>query len=136
LKRFHLIFGLLLFVVFVLTGQYMDRVLHHLQGMPDGPRMLYRSRHIYILLTALLHLGIGSYIQYQADTLRRMLQWFGSMLITIAALLFLVAFFYEPSLSGLYAPVTKKGIYLIAVGVLLHLLSTVRSLQQSMVNKL
>jgi len=122
--------------VFVLTGQYMDRVLHHLQGMPDGPRMLYRSRHIYILLTALLHLGIGSYIQYQADTLRRMLQWFGSMLITIAALLFLVAFFYEPSLSGLYAPVTKKGIYLIAVGVLLHLLSTVRSLQQSMVNKL
>jgi hypothetical protein len=65
-----------------------------------------------------------------------MLQWFGSMLITIAALLFLVAFFYEPSLSGLYAPVTKKGIYLIAVGVLLHLLSTVRSLQQSMVNKL
>jgi len=136
LKRFHLIFGLLLFVVFVLTGQYMDRVLHHLQGMPDGPRMLYRSRHIYILLTALLHLGIGSYIQYQADTLRRMLQWFGSMLITIAALLFLVGFFYEPSLSGLYAPVTKKGIYLIAVGVLLHLLSTVRSLQQSMVNKL
>lgn len=122
--------------MFVLTGQYMDRVLHHLQGMPDGPRMLYRSRHIYILLTALLHLGIGSYIQYQADTLRRMLQWFGSMLITIAALLFLVAFFYEPSLSGLYAPVTKKGIYLIAVGVLLHLLSTVRSLQQSMVNKL
>ena len=136
MKRFHLIFGLLLFVVFVLTGQYMDRVLHHLQGMPDGPRMLYRSRHIYILLTALLHLGIGSYIQYQADTLRRMLQWFGSMLITIAALLFLVGFFYEPSLSGLYAPVTKKGIYLIAVGVLLHLLSTVRSLQQSMVNKL
>lgn len=136
MKRFHLIFGLLLFVVFVLTGQYMDRVLHHLQGMPDGPRMLYRSRHIYILLTALLHLGIGSYIQYQTDTLRRMLQWFGSMLITIAALLFLVAFFYEPSLSGLYAPVTKKGIYLIAVGVLLHLLSTVRSLQQSMVNKL
>jgi len=136
LKRFHLIFGLLLFVVFVLTGQYMDRVLHHLQGMPDGPRMLYRSRHIYILLTALLHLGVGSYIQYQTDTLRRMLQWFGSMLITIAALLFLVAFFYEPSLSGLYAPVTKKGIYLIAVGVLLHLLSTVRSLQQSMVNKL
>ena len=136
MKRFHLIFGLLLFVLFVLTGQYMDRVLHHLKGMPDGPRMLYRSRHIYILLTALLHLGIGSYIQYQTDTLRRMLQWAGSMLITIAALLFLVAFFYEPNLSGFYAPVTKKGIYLIAVGVLLHLLSTVRSRQQSVVNKL
>jgi hypothetical protein len=136
LKRFHLIFGLLLFALFVLTGQYMDRVLHHLQGMPDGPRMLYRSRHIYILLTGLLHLGIGSYMQYQTDTIRRTLQWAGSLLITIAAVLFLVAFFYEPNLSGLYAPVTKKGIYLVATGVLLHLLSTVRSRQQSVGNRL
>ena len=136
MKRFHLIFGLLLFVVFVLTGQYMDRVLHHLQGMPDGPRMLYRSRHIYILLTALLHLGIGSYIQYQTDTIRRALQWAGSLLITIAAVLFLVAFFYEPNLTGLYAPVTTKGIYLVAAGVLLHLLSTVRPRHRSVENKL
>jgi len=41
-------------------------------------------------------------------------------------MLFMVAFFYEPHLQGLYAPVTKKGIYLIAAGVLLHLLSAVR----------
>ena len=114
----------------------MDRVLHHLRGMPDGPRMLYRSRHIYILLTGLLHLGIGSYIQYQRDTIRRALQWAGSLLITIAAVLFLVAFFYEPNLTGLYAPVTTKGIYLVAAGVLLHLLSTVRARHRSVGNKL
>jgi len=114
----------------------MDRVLHHLRGMPDGPRMLYRSRHIYILLTGLLHLGIGSYIQYQTDTIRRALQWAGSLLITIASVLFLVAFFYEPNLTGLYAPVTTKGIYLVAAGVLLHLLSTVRPRHRSVENKL
>ncbi|PYS73641.1 MAG: hypothetical protein DMF69_04235 [Acidobacteria bacterium] len=61
MKRFHLIFGLLLVIAFLLTGQYMDRFLQHLQSMPDGPRMLYRSRHIYILLSGLINLGIGAY---------------------------------------------------------------------------
>src|SRR5262245_1718415 len=104
----------------------MDRFHQHLRDMPDGPRMLYRSRHIYILLTGLLHLGIGIYFRYQQDRLRRTLQLLGSILITVAAILFLVAFFYEPHLQGLYAPVTKKGIYSIAAGVLLHLLSALR----------
>ena len=125
MRRFHLIFGLVLVVAFVLTGQYMDRVHHHLQEMPDGPRMLYRSRHIYILLAGLLHLGIGNYFHYQTDSLRRTLQLLGSLFITIASVLFLVAFFYEPNLADLYAPVTKKGIYLIVGGVVLHLLSSV-----------
>lgn len=105
----------------------MDRFHNHLRDMADGPRMLYRSRHIYILLAAFLHLGIGIYFRYQQDTLRRTLQLLGSLLITIAPVLFLVGFFYEPNLHGLYAPVTKKGIYLITGGVVLHLLSTVKS---------
>jgi hypothetical protein len=65
MKRFHLIFGLLLVIVFLLTGQYMDHFHQHLQSMPDGPRMLYRSRHIYILLSGLIHLGIGAYFRYR-----------------------------------------------------------------------
>lgn len=61
MKRFHLIFGLVVLVVFLLTGQYMDRFHEHLRYTPDGPRMLYRTRHIFILLSGLLHVGIGSY---------------------------------------------------------------------------
>jgi hypothetical protein len=45
--------------VFVLTGQYMDKVLGHLVGMSDGPRMLYRSAHIYILLASMMNLVYG-----------------------------------------------------------------------------
>jgi hypothetical protein len=124
-KRFHLVFGLLLAIVFLLTGQYMDRVHHHLQGMADGPRMLYRSRHIYILFSALLHLGIGSYFHYREDTVRRVLQLLGSLLITIASILFVIAFFREPYLTDLYAPISKKGVIITAVGTLLHLFSLV-----------
>ena len=85
--------------------------------------MLYRTRHIYILLSALLHLGIGCYFKYRSTNVRRTLQLLGSLLITIAPILFIIGFFREPQLTGLYAPLSKKGIILIAVGTLLHLLS-------------
>ena len=85
MKRFHLIFGALILVAFLLTGQYMDRVHAHLHNMPDGPRMLYRTRHIFILFSGLLHLGLGTYFRYRTDTTRRLLQLLGSALVTIAS---------------------------------------------------
>ena len=124
MKRFHIIFGLLVFVVFLLTGQYMDRYHQHLMYMPDGPRMLYRSRHIFILMSGLLHVGIGSYFKYRLQPWRRVLQIIGSMLITIATVVFTIAFFYEPRLSGLQNSLSLSATITIAVGVLLHLIST------------
>ena len=126
MKRFHLIFGLVLLVVFLLTGQYMDRFHEHLRFTPDGPRMLYRTRHIFILLSGLLHLGIGTYFSSRTQTWRRVLQYAGSALITIAPVLFTIGFFYEPHLQGLYAPLSKKGVIMIAVGALLHVVSGVK----------
>ncbi|HET7286826.1 MAG TPA: hypothetical protein VFI71_05120, partial [Pyrinomonadaceae bacterium] len=98
----------------------------HLQHTPDGPRMLYRTRHIFILLSGLLHLGIGSYFSYRVQAWRRALQYLGSALITIAPVLFTIGFFYEPHLQGLYAPLSKKGIIMLAVGALLHVVSGVK----------
>ncbi len=126
MKRFHLIFGLVVLVVFLLTGQYMDRFHEHLQHTPDGPRMLYRTRHIFILMSGLLHLGIGSYFSYRVQTWQRALQYLGSALITIAPVLITIAFFYEPHLQGLYAPLSKRGIIMLAVGALLHVVSGVK----------
>jgi hypothetical protein len=123
MKRFHIIFGLSVFVVFLLTGQYMDRYHQHLMYMPDGPRMLYRSRHIFILMSGLLHVGIGSYFKYRLQSWRRVLQIIGSLLITIATVVFTIAFFYEPRLPGLQNPLSLSATITIAVGVLLHLIS-------------
>ena len=126
MKRFHIIFGLIVFVVFLLTGQYMDRYHQHLMNMPDGPRMLYRSRHIFILMSGLLHVGIGSYFKYRLQAWRRVLQIIGSLLITIATVVFTIAFFYEPGLPELQNPLSLSATITIAVGVLLHLISAAR----------
>ena len=121
-----MIFGFVVFGLFLLTGQYMDRFHYHLMYMADGPRMLYRTRHIFILMSGLLHLGIGSYFRYRLSRRGRSMQIAGSALMTIASVLFLIAFFYEPRLEGLNAPFSLIGMILIAVGVLLHIVSGVK----------
>ena len=123
MKRFHVIFGLIAVVIFLLTGQYMDHYLGHLEGMPDGPRMLYRTRHIFILLAGLLNLGIGAYFTWRTSHAGRVTQVIGSALIVLATVLFLVGFIYEPKLAGLDTPYSHWGMYLILAGTLLHLLS-------------
>lgn len=113
-------------LAFLLTGQYMDKFHNHLVGMPDGPRLLYRTRHIFILLSGLLNLGMGAYFTARSETWRRTMQLLGSLLIFVAPVLFLIAFFYEPNLTDLHTPLSHWGTYTIATGVLLHVISGVR----------
>lgn len=125
MKKAHLIFGVLIVGAFLLTGQYMDKFYNHMHGVADGPRLLYRTRHIFILLAGLLNLGIGAYFTYRIERLQRTLQLLGSLLIFTASILFLIAFFYEPHLADLKTPLSHWGTYTIATGVLLHVLSGV-----------
>jgi hypothetical protein len=125
MKLLHLIFGLLVLVVFLLTGQYMHRYYNHLVGMSDGPRLLYRTRHIFILLAGLLNLGLGIYFSYRRELWRKLLQLSGSILIMLASLLFIAGFFYEPTLDNLYTPLSHWGTYTIVAGTLFHLISSV-----------
>ncbi len=123
MRKFHLLFGAAVVVAFLLTGQYMDRFHNHLEGMADGPRLLYRTRHIFILLSGLLHLGLGAYLTPRPERGQRVLQVVGTCLITAASLLFLAGFFYEPGLSDLETPLSHWGAYAVAAGTLLHLSS-------------
>jgi hypothetical protein len=126
MKRVHLIFGIFIVFAFLMTGQYMDKYYNHLADLADGPRLLFRTRHIFILLAGLLNLGIGSYFIYRIETWRRTLQLIGSLLIFAASFLFLIAFFYEPNLSNLHTPLTHWGTYTISAGAVLHVLSGIR----------
>jgi hypothetical protein len=125
MRKVHLVFGAVVILIFLLTGQYMDRVHNHLEGMADGPRMLYRTRHIFILLSGLLNLGVGTYLRARRDLQRRVCQWFGSAMIMLASALFVAGFFYEPTLSDLETPLSHWGAYAIVAGVLLHIISGV-----------
>ena len=123
MRRVHLAFGILVVIAFLLTGQYMDKYYNHMVGVPDGMRLLYRTRHIFILMAGLLNLGIAAYFTRRLQLWRRALQYLGSGLIFTASILFIVAFFYEPGLSGLYTPLSHWGTYSISAGAVLHLLS-------------
>jgi len=123
MRKIHLIFGIFVVVAFLLTGQYMDKLYNHMVGVPDAQRLLFRTRHIFILLAGLLNLGIGAYFTYRVETWRRTVQLLGSLLIFVASFLFLIAFFYEPKLNDLHTPLSHWGTYTIAVGALLHVIS-------------
>jgi hypothetical protein len=123
MKKVHLTVGVLLVIAFLLTGQYMDKFHNHLVNMPDGPRMLYRTRHIFILLTGLLNLVIAAYYTPRSKQWRRNFQLVGSALIFASGLLFITAFFYEPGLKDLHTPLSHLGVEAIIAGTVLHLLS-------------
>ena len=61
LKLLNFIFGFVGIILFLIQGQYMDINYNHLKGMEDGPRMLFRSAHIYFLLASIINLCIGIY---------------------------------------------------------------------------
>ena len=126
MKKLHLIFGILIFVVFLLTGQYMDRMHNHLDGMPDGTRLLYRSRHIYILMASMVHLVLGVYLVRHNGRVHRLLQVAGSLFLGIGTLLLLRAFMTEPATGISVTPFTQWGMYLLLAGVIFHILSGLR----------
>lgn len=121
MTRVHRWFGIALLVVFALTGQYMLRA--HVAEMTAGPRLLYRSRHIYILFAALLHLTLGTFLVRRMDRRARTLQTIASALLVIGSSLLIAAFFDDPRhIDGvpLHLALSGGGIRAVAVGTLLH----------------
>lgn len=109
-KRLHILVGLAGLAAFLLTGQYMDRWLGHLEGMPDGPRALYRSGHIYILFSASLNLLLGVYVMRFPGRTSRWLQYAGSALLVGGLGLFVYGFFAETPLALVERPMTREAI--------------------------
>ena len=75
LRWTHLIFGLVLFIVFTQTGEYMRVDFPDKDAISQELRILMRSRHIYILFSALIHLALGVYLQMRPGTARKLLQY-------------------------------------------------------------
>lgn len=123
MKRLHLIFGILTVIFFVLTGQYMQRYLGRLEGMEIGMRLLYRTRHIFILMSGLLNIAIGVYFVPCSGGWKRPAQWLGSGLLLAATVFFTVGFFTEPPTRNLETPWTHWGTYVALAGTIFHLLT-------------
>jgi hypothetical protein len=122
MKAAHRIVGLVGVATFLATGAYMRRYYPGMDGLDGGTRMLFRSRHIYLLLASLLNLGLGTYYRPFAGMWRRLSQVAGSCLILAAPPLLAAAFFREAPRSDLDRPFTNPAIFGLFVGTLGHAL--------------
>lgn len=105
LRKIHLYVGWLCVLAFVLTGQYMERVIHPLLEASDRYRYSIRGNHVYLLLIGLLHLCLGAYQRDGGEPNRIRWQRLGSALLCLSAALVMAAFFWENK-DGLDRPVT------------------------------
>lgn len=123
MKRLHLVVGVATLLAFLLTGQYMDYLEVRTNALGETARVMFRSRHIYLLLAGLVNFGVGAYYGPRARGWRRLVQTLGSMFVLVAPLLMAAAFFTEPGAPGLRRHFTLPAVVMLSVGTLLHALS-------------
>lgn len=125
MRRIHLTMGLLGVIAFLITGQIMKHHSPSMQFLTPELRMMYVSRHIYLLGAALVNVVLGLYLQVHPTGWRRLLQQLGSLLILLTLVSLLMAFIAEPPL-GLGGRSWRSYFGLIALfaGVMTHFLAS------------
>jgi len=123
MRRFHLIFGLLLFVAFVITGRFMRQDFPDKEAIEQEFRLLMRSRHIYILFASLIHLCLGLYFAWGKQKLTRAFQITGSAVLTASSVLLVWAFVGETYYIHHFSESSRRGIYLALAGVGVHVIA-------------
>ena len=118
---FHLIFGILLFIVFTVTGRFMRVDFPDKDAISPELRVLMRSRHIYILFSALIHLVLGAYLRMGTDMRIKLLQYAGSLILVISSVYLVWAFVTETYTLQHFSDLSRNGIYMALAGVGLHL---------------
>jgi len=126
IRRAHLIVGVLGVITFVITGQVMARHVPDVHTLSAEVRLMYVSRHIYLLGAALVNLVLGLYLQLNPRGWRRMLQQIGSVLIFLSVVSLLMAFTAEPSL-GIAGRSWRSffGVIALFAGVVTHFAGTI-----------
>lgn len=118
----HLVIGIVLFGVFVTTGQFMRADFPDKESIDQMLRMLMRSRHIYILFSALMHLLLGAYLDVRSASWRRTLQIAGSAILFLASAFLIWAFIAESYYLNAPSDISRFGIYASLGGVALHVI--------------
>ena len=120
LKKLHFWGGLVLLLVFILSGQYMQHGFNRLQDLSAFERMAFRAEHIYLLLSSLIHIAVGSYFTSHPHRWGGYIQSFASTLMVLASSFFLYSFFSQMPTSEIERPFSRSGLYLMLAGVSIH----------------
>ena len=108
-RRAHWIVGTATLVIFLLTGAYMRWVrVPPVPQLDDVTRAVYRSRHLFILLSAVVNLALAT-----APAATKRLRQLVSVIALVAPALLLAAFIVEPARGIHGAPLSQMALYLL-----------------------
>jgi hypothetical protein len=99
----------------------MGMFLNGLSDMPDGPRLLYRTSHLYLMWSSLVNLLVGFYFVAAASKGARIAQALASTLLLLGPPLMLAGFFLESPANDLDRMFCGWGNYFALAGVILHI---------------
>ncbi len=126
LRMAHLVVGAVAIVAFLITGQIMGRLDPPVAEMEWAERLLFRSRHIYLLASGLVNLALGVHYLLPAGAARRGAAVTGSLLALASALLLFFAFFAEPMAGRWPDKLSALGLFAMFGGVLLFVAVSLR----------
>jgi len=126
LRWVHLAIGIICFFVFTTTGSYMRADFPDKDAIPQEFRILMRSRHIYILFSALIHLALGIYFQLRPERWKKIVQVAGSIVLLISTVYLVRAFVVETYSTQHFTDLSRSGIYASLAGIVLHLIGGLR----------
>lgn len=120
LRMAHLVVGAIAVVAFLITGQIMTGHEPPVGELEWAERLLFRSRHIYLLSGGLVNLALGVHYLLPDGTARKGAAIAGSLLVLANALLLFFAFFAEPMAGRWPGMLSILGLYALFGGVLLY----------------
>jgi len=126
-----LVLGLLLFVIFTITGRYMRLDFPDKDLISPELRILMRSRHLYIFFDSMILVALGLYFQLKTDAVRRTLQIAGSAFLGLSAVMLVWAWYVESYELQHFSNISRYGIYSTLAGIGFHLLANIPPMRQA-----
>lgn len=118
MAKFHFFMGTTFFGIFLATGVYMFLGFPELYQQDQAIRMMYRSTHIYILMSALINLTVFLVYHAKISFYSNKISGFSSVLLLISPVLMFIGFVVEPPQYLIERPVSFWGVIFLVVGVL------------------
>lgn len=126
LRKSHLVVGALTVLAFLVTGMIMRMHEPPVAAMEWAERLLFRSRHIYLLGAGLVNLAIGIHYALPEKGFRFGAAVAGSLFVLASAILLFFAFFAEPMAGRMPGPLSGLGLISLFSGVMLYAAVSIR----------
>ena len=126
LRMAHLVVGAIAVVAFLITGMLMYAHEPPVTNLAWDQRLLFNSRHIYLMAAGLVNLALGVHYGLPEPRARQAAAIVGSLLALASAVTLFFAFFAEPMAGRWPGGLSGYGLFALFGGVLLYALVSLR----------